>query len=189
MLDYAPILSIVAIYIIIIAIKWNFYKNNPKFINGKYIFNTPSWMEYLSISMNIIWILIFGYITYYSYINFDGFFQVIFSILLTLFGLYQLRKEFKSRHDEIRLEENQVVISKMKNEYYYEINNIEAVNIFFKKSSRGVITGMKIQIETKDKSDLKEFEVDNLAEFRETFTKIMTDYSSKFNFNFKVEYT
>jgi hypothetical protein len=155
--DYAVVGIILLFWVLLFIIK-HFHYKNLKPVNGEYIFNQPSWMEYLSIFTNIVWVLIFGFGTYYSIINENGILSHLMMIGLTMFGMHTVFKEIRDRHDEIRLEKNQIVVSKKKIEHKFELSTVESVNLIIKKSYRG-IAGMKLKLKLRNIEEFTEIEI------------------------------
>jgi hypothetical protein len=183
--DYAVVGIILLFWVLLFIIK-HFHYKNLKPVNGEYIFNQPSWMEYLSIFTNIVWVLIFGFGTYYSIINENGILSHLMMIGLTMFGMYTIFKEIRDRHDEIRLEKNQIVVSKKKIEQKFELSTVESVNLIIKKSYRG-IAGMKLKLKLRNIEEFTEIEIDNLQEYNEKLKSVLPEYLS--NHEIKVKFT
>lgn len=175
--DYS-VAGIILLFWVLLLILKHFHYKNLKPINGVYVFNQPSWIEYFSIFISILWILIFGFGAYFSIINGSGILSCLITIGLTLFGIYNVFKEFRNRHDEIRLEKNQIVVSKMKNEQKFELSTIESIIVLFEKSSRGVFDGMKLKVKLKNNDTIIELEIDNLCEYNEKLKSVLPEYLS-----------
>lgn len=186
-LTYISFGAVVLIFIVTEIIKYQHFKNvKPK--NGKYIFNKPSWMEFLSFISQLAWMIVFGWGALISYQAGETTSAIVL-LGISLIGIYIAFKEIRDRNDELRIDESSLVIRKGKKETEFNLKDISSVNLIIDKSHRNIEMEMLIRIGHKSGDKDSDLRIDNLLKYKKKMLEVFPTYFEPKGISFEVEYT
>ncbi len=187
LVSYIAFGSVVLIFVITEIIKYRHFKNvKPK--KGTYIFNKPSWMEFLSFFSQLAWMSVFGWGTFITYQMGETTSAIILGIV-TLVGFYIAFKEIRDRNDELKINENQLIIRKDKKLTKFSLDDVSDINLIIDKSHRNIEIEMLIQIITKSGGSDANIRIDNLLKYKKKMIEVFPEYLDPKGITFKVNYT
>lgn len=187
LVSYIAFGSVVLIFVITEIIKYRHFKNvKPK--KGTYIFNKPSWMEFLSFFSQLAWMSVFGWGTFITYQMGETTSAIILGIV-TLVGFYIAFKEIRDRNDELKINENQLIIRKGKKLTEFSLDDVSDIKLLIDKSHRNIEMEMLIQIITKSGESDADIRIDNLLKYKKKMIEVFPEYLDPKGITFEVNYT
>jgi len=161
------IISVLLVLIWFISIYFiqKYVYNHPKQKDGVYHFNKPNWLEFISALSYGIFALLSGAAAI-TFIQFGSWFYAVIFILISLYNLINLLKEYMQRNDEIQISNRVICIKDGKTTHEFNHDEVEKIDITTRKTRFGSSEIQKISITQKNQHKFSyDLEENNLIQF------------------------
>jgi hypothetical protein len=145
-------------------------------------------MEFLSFFSQLAWMSVFGWGTFITYQMGETTSAIILGIV-TLVGFYIAFKEIRDRNDELKINENQLIIREDKKLTEFSLDDVSDIKLIIDKSHRNIEMEMLIQIITKSGGSDADIRIDNLLKYKKKMIEVFPEYLDPKGITFEVKYT
>lgn len=131
--NWLLIIAWIAIFILwailVGIIKKKVYKNGAE-KNGKWIFNKPAWLEFISGVIYTIFAVSMGWLSF-TYFSAGNYFVGAFGGGMCIYNAFQLLKEFWNRNSEVVLSSNEIMVNDSGRIKTFPMNQVEKIQFLY----------------------------------------------------------
>lgn len=176
-----PLFSVLFIILLWIVYFWIIYMldkmvyGKVKKIKGFLSFNKPSWLELIAALYYLVCTVVFTYLSLDFFTFGSWLFGTIF-LLLAIYDLYKLVKEFTQRNDQILLSSDAIIIQDGSEKRIFSTSDVKKIVLTISNKPSGAVEEFNITIVEQNKEDYNyELGENNLMKFAPVLLQSLKD--------------